>query len=187
MNYQQQSLIGATGVELVVSLYDKVLRELYRAKQCCADDDTIGRRVAVKKVVDILMYLQARLRPDVGGAPAAALADFYAAMFTMTLEASHLASPKGFDEVLACVRNVREAWAIVAQDPAAGRILPESSAPGKRSSRSACPGRRLSRSLRRRRAGRPDPPPPLVSPKVFKRRRLGPNGAPRLVHGYKPD
>ncbi len=124
MNYQQQSLVGATGVELVVGLYDKVIRELYRAKQCCAEDDTIGRRVAVKKVVDILMYLQARLRPDVGGTAAVALADFYAAMFTMTLEASHLASPDGFDEVLACVRNVREAWAIVAQDPAAGKVLP---------------------------------------------------------------
>ena len=124
MNYQQQSLVGATGVELVVSLYDKVIRELYCAKRCCAEDDTIGRRVAVKKVVDILMYLQARLRPDVGGSAAIALSDFYAAMFTMTLEASHLASPEGFDEVLGCVRNVREAWAIVAQDPAAGKVLP---------------------------------------------------------------
>ncbi len=124
MNYQQQALVGATGVELIVSLYDKMIRELYHARQSCVEDDVIGRRVAVKKVVDILMYLQARLRPDVGGAPALALADFYAAMFTMTLEASHLASTEGFDEVLACVRNVREAWVIVAQDPAAGKVLP---------------------------------------------------------------
>ena len=124
MNYQQQSLVGATGVELVVGLYDKAIRELYRARQCCVEDDSIGRRIAVKKVVDILMYLQARLRPDVGGSAASALSDFYAAMFTMTLEASHIASPEGFDDVLACVRNVREAWAIVAQDPAAGKVLP---------------------------------------------------------------
>jgi flagellar protein FliS len=88
------------------------------------EDDVVGRRVAVKKVVDILMYLQARLRPDVGGTAAAALSDFYAAMFTMVLEASHLASVEGFDEVIGCVRNVREAWAIVAQDPEAGRVLP---------------------------------------------------------------
>jgi flagellar protein FliS len=124
MNYGQQTMIGATGVELVVGLYDKAIRELYRAKQCVEDDDTIGRRVAVKKVVDILMYLQARLRPDVGGSAAASLSDFYAAMFTLTLEASHIASAEGFDEVIGCVRNVREAWAIVAQDPAAGKVLP---------------------------------------------------------------
>jgi len=117
-------LVGATGVEIVVALYDGVLRSLYRARECCREDDSIGRRVAVKKVVDILIYLQARLRPDVGGKPAESLADFYAAMFTLTLEASHIASVEGFDEVIACIRNVRDAWTIVARDPAAGKVLP---------------------------------------------------------------
>ena len=79
--------------------------------------------MAVRKVIDILMYLQARLRPDVGGAPAVALADFYAAMFTLTLEASHIASAEGFEEVISCVKNVRDAWVIVAQDPEAGKVL----------------------------------------------------------------
>ena len=124
MNYQQQAMVGATGVELVVGLYDAAIRALYRAKQSVEEDDVYGRRFAVRKVVDIFMYLQARLRPDVGGKPALALADFYAAMFTMTLEASHIASADGFDEVIACVRNVRDAWEVVAKDPAAGRILP---------------------------------------------------------------
>jgi flagellar protein FliS len=124
MNYQQQATVGATGVELILALYDGALRGLYRAKQCTIEDDQHGRRIAVKKVVDILMYLQARLRPDVGGTAATALSDFYAAMFTMVLEASHIASIEGFDEVIACVRNVREAWEIVAQDPEAGKVLP---------------------------------------------------------------
>lgn len=123
-SYQQQALVGATGVELVVALYDAAIRFLYRAMQCVEDDDVRGRRIAVKKVVDILMYLQARLRPDVGGSVATSLADFYATMFTMTLEASHIASKEQFEEVIACVRNVRDAWVIVARDPEAGRVLP---------------------------------------------------------------
>lgn len=123
-NYQQQALVGATGVELVVALYDAAIRFLYRAIQCVDEDDIRGRRIAVKKVVDILMYLQARLRPDVGGHVATALADFYATMFTMTLEASHIASKEQFEEVIACVRNVRDAWVIVARDPEAGKVLP---------------------------------------------------------------
>lgn len=123
-SYQQQALAGATGVELVVALYDAAIRFLYRAMQCVEEDDVRGRRIAVKKVVDILMYLQARLRPDLGGSVAASLADFYATMFTMTLEASHLASREQFEEVIACVRNVRDAWVIVARDPEAGRVLP---------------------------------------------------------------
>ncbi len=122
--YQEQALAGATGVELVVALYDAAIRFLYRAMACAAEGDVRGRRVAVKKVVDILMYLQARLRPDVGGAPASALSDFYAAMFTLTLEASHSGSAEQFQEVIANVLNVRDAWVVAARDPEVGKILP---------------------------------------------------------------
>ena len=124
MNYQEQALTGATGVELVVALYDAALRFLYRAVQAVEEHDVLGRRAAVKKALDILIYLQARLRPDVGGTAATALSDFYAAMFTMTLEASHAESAEAFQEVIACVRNVRDAWVIVARDPEAGKVLP---------------------------------------------------------------
>jgi flagellar protein FliS len=119
-SYQQQALAGATGVELVIALYDGATRFLYRAMQCVEEDDVHGRRVAVKKVLDILTYLQARLRPDLGGA----VADFYATMFTMTLEASHLESVEQFEDVIAFVRNVRDAWVVVARDPEAGKVLP---------------------------------------------------------------
>src|SRR5277367_1546973 len=124
MGYQDQSLSGATGVEMVVALYDGAIRFLHRASQCVEEDDVHGRRVAVKKVLDILTYLQARLRPDLGGAVAASLADFYTTMFTMTLEASHLESKEQFQEVISFVRNVREAWVVVARDPEAGKVLP---------------------------------------------------------------
>ena len=123
-SYQQESLAGATGVQLVVALYDAAIRFLYRAMQCVEEGDVHGRRAAVKKFIDIVMYLQARLRPDVGGSSATALGDFYAAMFTMTLEASHFASVKQFQSVIACVVNVRDAWIVVARDPEAGRVLP---------------------------------------------------------------
>ncbi len=134
MNYREQSLAGATGIELVIALYDGAVRFLYRAIDCVEAGDERGRRLAIKRVVDILMYLQARLRPDVGGEPAAALTDFYAAMFTLTLEASHAASaprPESREEavsqlkdVIACIRNVRSAWAVAAKDPEAQRVLP---------------------------------------------------------------
>jgi flagellar protein FliS len=122
--YQEQALAGATGVELILALYDGMLRQLHRAIQCCEEDDVRGRRLAVKKVVDIVMYLQARLRPDVGGKSAAALGEFYAAMFTMILEASYIASVEQLQECIGCIRNVRDAWLVVARDPEAGRVLP---------------------------------------------------------------
>jgi flagellar protein FliS len=123
-SYQQQALAGATGVELIIALYDGAIRFLYRAMQCVEEDDVRGRRVAVKNAIDILMYLQARLRPEMGASVAASLADFYATMFTMTLEASHLESAEQFQEVIAFICNVREAWVVVARDPEAGKVLP---------------------------------------------------------------
>jgi len=126
-SYEQEALAGATGVELIVALYDAAVRFLYRAKERAEEGDVRGRREAVKKVIDILMYLQARLRPDVGGEVAASLSDFYTAMFTMTLEASHFASSEQFDAVIRCVLNVRDAWVVVARDPKAGRLLPRES------------------------------------------------------------
>jgi flagellar secretion chaperone FliS len=123
-NYQQQALVGATGVELIVALYDGAIRFLYRAMQSVEEGDVHGRRVAVKRVIDILIYLQARLRPDKGASVAASLGDFYSTMFTMTLEASHLESKEQFQEVISFIRNVREAWVVVARDPEAGKVLP---------------------------------------------------------------
>ncbi len=124
MTYQEQALAGATGVDLIVSLYDGWIRFLYRAVAATEADDAVERRYAVKRSLDILMYLEARLRPDIGGSPALALSDFYAAMFTMTLEASAAASSRDLLEVIACVRNVKDAWVLVARDPEANRVLP---------------------------------------------------------------
>jgi flagellar protein FliS len=123
-SYQERALTGATGIELIIALYDASIRFLYRAIQCVEDKDVYGRRAAVKKFVDIIMYLQARLRPELGPEPAAALSEFYSAMFTMSLEASQAESKEQFEATIACVRNVRDAWVIASRDPAVGRVLP---------------------------------------------------------------
>jgi flagellar protein FliS len=122
--YQQKALAGATGLELVIVAYDGVLRFLYTAIEAVEQKNRHDRLIAVGRVVDIFMYLQARLRLDIGGAPAAALSDFYAAMFTMTLEASHHESREALLEVVSCVRHVRDAWIVASRDPEACRILP---------------------------------------------------------------
>jgi flagellar protein FliS len=123
-NYQEQLLAGATGMELVLALYNGLVKFLYQALACIEEGDIRGRRISVKKALDIVMYLQARLRVDLGGETAASLNDFYAAVFTMTLEASHANSREKMEEVIRCVRSVREAWTIAARDPEAGRVLP---------------------------------------------------------------
>jgi len=125
MNYQQQSVSGMNGVELIVALYDGMVRFLYRAIQAIEANNVRERRIAVKRTLDILMHLQSRLRMDIGGNSAKALSEFYAAIFALCLEGSRLSSTQRLKEAIACIRDVREAWHTISQDPAVIRKLNE--------------------------------------------------------------
>ncbi|MGD0892769.1 MAG: flagellar export chaperone FliS [Terracidiphilus sp.] len=116
-SYQEHSLDGASAVDLVVALYDGIVRFLYSAHAAVERGDQEGRRVAVKRALDIIIHLQARLRMDVGGRPAQALSEFYASIFAQILQASQSASLQKFDHAIDCVKNVRDAWRQVARDP----------------------------------------------------------------------
>ncbi len=70
-SYQEHALESASAVELVVALYDGMIRFLYAAAAAVERGDQVGRRVAVKRALDIIIHLQARLRMDVGGAAGA--------------------------------------------------------------------------------------------------------------------
>ena len=125
MTYQQQTIAGMNRVELVVALYDGMIRFLYRAIQAIGKNDIAERRIAIKRTLDILMHLQSRLRMEIGGSSARALAEFYAAIFALCIEGSRLASADRLKEAIACIRDVREAWQIVARDPDVVRMLQE--------------------------------------------------------------
>jgi len=123
MNYQQQAIAGMNPVELIVALYDGMVRFLYQAIHAIESHDAAGRRIAVGRVLEILMHLQSRLRPDVGGNSAKALSEFYAAIFALCLEGSRLESADRFKEAIGCIRDVREAWNIAAHDPEVLRLV----------------------------------------------------------------
>ena len=116
-NYREHALDGASAVDLVVALYDGILRFLHAAIAAVDRGDVDGRRVAVKRALDIIIHLQARLRMDVGGRPAQALSEFYASIFAQILQASQSESRAKFQHAIDCVRNVRDAWREVAKDP----------------------------------------------------------------------
>jgi flagellar protein FliS len=116
-SYQEHALDGASAVDLVVALYDGIIRFLYAASAAVERGDANARRVAVKRALDIIIHLQARLRMDIGGRPALALSEFYASIFAQILQASQSASRQKFEHVIECVKNVRGAWRQVARDP----------------------------------------------------------------------
>ncbi len=128
-SYREHTLDGASAVDLVVALYDGIIRFLCVAIAAVERRDAEARRAAVKRALDIIIHLQARLRMDIGGRPAAALSDFYTALFAQILQASQSASKAKFEHAIACVKSVREAWRQVAKDPEAYRIKPTAVAP----------------------------------------------------------
>jgi flagellar protein FliS len=125
--YQEHSLDGASPVDLVVALYDGIIRFLYVAIAAVERGDVRGRRVAVKRALAILIHLQARLRMDIGGRPAQVLSEFYASMFALTVQASLGASAQRFEEVIGCVRSIRDCWKQVAAETA--QLAPAPSLP----------------------------------------------------------
>ena len=114
--YQAHALEGSSAVDLVVALYDGVIRFLHAAADAVDRRNPTARRVAVKRALDIIIHLQARLRMDIGGKPAQVLSEFYASIFAQILQASRFSSRQKFEHAIACVHSVREAWKQVAVD-----------------------------------------------------------------------
>lgn len=119
-SYQEITLEGASAVDLVVALYDGMIRFLLNAADAADRGDVHGRRLASKRALDIIIHLQARLRMDVGGRPAEVLSEFYASTFALILCASQSASRAKYEEAVGCVRTVRDAWKQVSRESAAG-------------------------------------------------------------------
>jgi flagellar secretion chaperone FliS len=115
-SYQEHALEGASAVDLVVALYDGIIRFLYAAIAAVERGDAERPPSRGQARLDIIIHLQARLRMDVGGRPAQSLSEFYASIFAQILQASQSASQAKFEHAIDCVRNVRDAWREVARD-----------------------------------------------------------------------
>jgi flagellar secretion chaperone FliS len=129
--YREHALEGASAVDLVVALYDGIIRFLYAAIAAVEQRNEDGRRMAVKRALDIILHLQARLRMDVGGRPAEVLSEFYASIFAQILQASQSSSRSKFEHSIDCVKTVRDAWREVAKDPEANPGSSRGTAPSR--------------------------------------------------------
>lgn len=123
-HYHQAAIESASSVQLVVALYDGLHRFLLQAATACEAGDTSARRDAARRALGIIIHLQSTLRMDQGGQSAAHLSDFYVAIFADILRASAAASAVIFRNTAREVRSVREAWQVVAQDPAVTPSVP---------------------------------------------------------------
>ena len=128
--YQARALEGASPVEVTIALYDGIVRFMNEAIDAVDQNDADRRRAAVKRAMDIVMHLQVTLDRKRGGTPAEALTEFYTAMFALMLQGSQANSRQKFEQVIANIMNVRDAWKQALAETTstgAGQAVPASS------------------------------------------------------------
>jgi flagellar secretion chaperone FliS len=121
--YQRRALEGASGIELTIALYDGMTRFLRDASKAVIAGDVEGRRAAAKRTIEILIHLQSTLRMDIGGTPAECLSNFYAATLALVLQGSVEPSAEKFNQAIANIWTVREAWRQAASGPETPELM----------------------------------------------------------------
>lgn len=136
--YRKTTAVGATGIALLIALFDALAGDLRRA----ADAERAGklekRCAELNHAIMVIGYLEDRVRRGSGGALAEQLTLLYRSLRHNILQAQARRSPEILGQALAEVLKVREAWQEVALRPgsmAAAGPVPDAGYPG-----AACQG-----------------------------------------------
>src|SRR5258708_19547379 len=101
-SYSTRSLESASGVDLVIALYDGIIRFMRRAIDAVDAGDPSARRAAVKRAMEIVIHLQATLRREACGKPAGSLDQCHVSIFGLLLQGTHAKATATFAHVLTC-------------------------------------------------------------------------------------
>lgn len=114
--YQTQSVLTASPGQLVLMLYDGVLKFLGLAKEGFAMPDSNPRRIEIintniQRAQNIIIELQSTLNRDAGGDLATTLDRLYDYYTRRLFEANISKKVAPVDEVERLVRELRDGWA----------------------------------------------------------------------------
>ena len=119
--YLQTHVQSRSPLELVVMLYDGLLRFLGDAGSAIESGNVAGRRDAISRALAVLSELQSTLNMEQGGEVAASLDALYTYLNGRLLDASLNNDRAPIDESARLLRTLRGAWAeIAARDVGAG-------------------------------------------------------------------
>jgi flagellar protein FliS len=112
--YLQTHVQSRSPLELVVMLYDGLLRFLGEAGTAIDAADLAGKRDAISKALAVLSELQSTLNMEQGGEVASSLDALYTYVNGRLLDASMQNDRSPLDESARLLRTLREAWAEIA-------------------------------------------------------------------------
>ncbi len=113
--YQQVEANTASGLRLVVMLYDGAVRFLSQAKAEIVNRNLAGKGMAIDRALAIIGELQSTLKIDEGGEIARALDRLYNYMNERILEGSAKLDCRSLDEVIKLLRVLNSAWSEIAR------------------------------------------------------------------------
>ena len=116
--YKQNRLTTAQPGDLIVMLYDGMLKFMDVVIKATEDDDHAETGLHVSKVVDIIAYLQAVLRTDVAPELAQSLDTTYTSWSLHLVQANVNKDMEMFKNIREQIQGLREAWAEASQKAA---------------------------------------------------------------------
>ena len=121
--YLEQSILTASPIELIRTLYRMILESVQEAAKCVDSGDIAARGKAVTKATDGIVELLTCLNHDHGGSLSQNLAELYGYMASRLLQGHMDQNRAPFDEVEKLVTTLLDAWdALDAAPPAAGGV-----------------------------------------------------------------
>ena len=115
--YLQTHVQSRSPLELVVMLYDGLLRFLGEAGAAIENQSLHSKRESISKALAVLSELQSTLNMEQGGDVAASLDALYTYVNGRVLEASIQNDRGPLDECVRLLRTLREAWSEIASTP----------------------------------------------------------------------
>jgi flagellar protein FliS len=123
-HYMQTQVRSSSPLELVVMLYDGILRQTAAAVDAMARKDIRARREAVSKSLAIISELQSTLNMEQGGDIAVQLDRLYSWMTESLMQATMTQDPGPIQDVHRVLETLRDGW----QQAALAKPVPESAA-----------------------------------------------------------
>ena len=125
LTYRRTSQAGASGMRLLIALFDTLAGDLRRAAQAQRANDFEQCAAELKHALLVVSYLQSRLEMA-SGELTAKLDAFYKRLRRRMLAAQARQSPEMLEELMADVLDIRQVWQqIETREPESGpEILP---------------------------------------------------------------
>jgi flagellar secretion chaperone FliS len=108
--YREGTARGASGVRLVIFLYEQAIQDLRQALHAMKEGNVEVRTRHLNHALSVIGHLQGTLDRERGGKVGRDLDRFYNTVRSCLMEAQARVSQEVLNEQIACLLSVREAW-----------------------------------------------------------------------------